>query len=321
MKRYTNEVGLSMTEMLGVLAVIGVLSLGSIQGYKYAMDKYKANETMNDIAQRKTDLLRQMSFEQKPNLSEWPEKGVFYPITLRYDDELTTYAMDVSYVPEKVCQMISREMIHDFTIKIGENSYEKNADNIICAESNLMSFYFDETEMPIVPPYDKCGNTYCDKSKPYCKEGKTCVECLSDDHCAENELCFPDANNVCWKYSTEPIDSTGWVQLKLNNTYAVRWVDANRVCASLGKRLPSTSELVEGWDGITLCPEDGLCVTSTSLGNTFREKMSYRGVIWTSDVRIAPWTGYRITYYLSNGGLYNTHKDATNGYGIQAFCY
>ena len=41
--------GRSMVEMLGVLAIIGVLSVGAIGGYSYGMDKYRANQTINDI--------------------------------------------------------------------------------------------------------------------------------------------------------------------------------------------------------------------------------------------------------------------------------
>lgn len=43
-KMKTNENGRSMVEMLGVLAIIGVLSVGGIYGYTVAMRKYKANE-------------------------------------------------------------------------------------------------------------------------------------------------------------------------------------------------------------------------------------------------------------------------------------
>ena len=38
------EKGRSMVEMLGVLAIIGVLSVGGIYGYTVAMNKHKANE-------------------------------------------------------------------------------------------------------------------------------------------------------------------------------------------------------------------------------------------------------------------------------------
>ena len=42
----TNESGRSMVEMLGVLAIIGVLSIGGIAGYTLAMNRYRANEIL-----------------------------------------------------------------------------------------------------------------------------------------------------------------------------------------------------------------------------------------------------------------------------------
>ncbi len=44
MRCYTQEIGRSMVEMLGVLAIIGVLSVGAIAGYSKAMMKYKLNK-------------------------------------------------------------------------------------------------------------------------------------------------------------------------------------------------------------------------------------------------------------------------------------
>ena len=42
-----NESGRSMVEMLGVLAIIGVLSIGGIAGYTMAMNRYRANEIID----------------------------------------------------------------------------------------------------------------------------------------------------------------------------------------------------------------------------------------------------------------------------------
>lgn len=49
MKTKTNQSGRSMIEMLGVLAIIGVLSVGGIAGYSKAMSKYRANKTIEQI--------------------------------------------------------------------------------------------------------------------------------------------------------------------------------------------------------------------------------------------------------------------------------
>ncbi len=44
-----NETGRSMIEMLGVLAIIGVLSVGGIAGYSKAMQRYRINKTIEQI--------------------------------------------------------------------------------------------------------------------------------------------------------------------------------------------------------------------------------------------------------------------------------
>lgn len=51
MKKFynTNQSGRSMVEMLGVLAIIGVLSVGGLTGYSKAMSKYKTNKTQEQL--------------------------------------------------------------------------------------------------------------------------------------------------------------------------------------------------------------------------------------------------------------------------------
>ena len=54
--RQTNPIGRSMIEMLGVLAIIGVLSVGGIAGYSKAMEKFKINKTIQQIAEIATNI-------------------------------------------------------------------------------------------------------------------------------------------------------------------------------------------------------------------------------------------------------------------------
>ena len=44
------SVGRSMIEMLGVLAIVGVLSVGGIAGYSKAMEKFKLNKTISEYS-------------------------------------------------------------------------------------------------------------------------------------------------------------------------------------------------------------------------------------------------------------------------------
>lgn len=49
-KKSIIQQGRSMIEMLGVLAIIGVLSVGGLVGYSKAMERYRINETINQIS-------------------------------------------------------------------------------------------------------------------------------------------------------------------------------------------------------------------------------------------------------------------------------
>ena len=46
-----NEKGRSMIEMLGVLAIVGVLSVGGLAGYSKAMIKYKTTKLINEVSE------------------------------------------------------------------------------------------------------------------------------------------------------------------------------------------------------------------------------------------------------------------------------
>ena len=58
MKQKKSQSGRSMVEMLGVLAIIGVLSIGGIAGYSSAMKQKEANDFMYQINLFAPDLIR-----------------------------------------------------------------------------------------------------------------------------------------------------------------------------------------------------------------------------------------------------------------------
>ncbi len=51
-----NEQGRSMIEMLGVLAIVGVLSVGGIAGYSKAMNKFKTNKMTEQVTLISTNI-------------------------------------------------------------------------------------------------------------------------------------------------------------------------------------------------------------------------------------------------------------------------
>ena len=105
------EYGRSMVEILGVLAIIGVLSIGGIQGYKYAMDKHRANDIVHEVNMRVQDIWH--TYQDKPfpaEFSEWPEMTqTGFPIDVVPNPNNITFSVDIENVPNGVCKEVVNE--------------------------------------------------------------------------------------------------------------------------------------------------------------------------------------------------------------------
>ncbi len=76
-----NQFGRSMVEMLGVLPIIGVLSIGGIAGYSKAMFKYKMNKTMDIISHAIARIVELDSMKwREDDIIETPQDMVKYGI-------------------------------------------------------------------------------------------------------------------------------------------------------------------------------------------------------------------------------------------------
>ena len=75
-----NESGRSMVEMLGVLAIVGVLSAGGLLGYSQAMKKHKLNQTQEQIQQIITNIRTAFPNAKQPkitSLEQAVQLGIF----------------------------------------------------------------------------------------------------------------------------------------------------------------------------------------------------------------------------------------------------
>lgn len=72
MKMRSEQTGRSMVEMLGVLAIIGVLSVGGIAGYSKAMAKYKLTKAMDQVSTTVTNI--RTLYSGQPNYSGLTKK-------------------------------------------------------------------------------------------------------------------------------------------------------------------------------------------------------------------------------------------------------
>ena len=89
--------GRSMVEMLGVLAIIGVLSVGAISGYSKAMMKYKLNKHA----------------EQVNTLVNAVTRNVHSFDNLKQDYDLTPYLIKMGEIPTEMLKSNDNNFVYD----------------------------------------------------------------------------------------------------------------------------------------------------------------------------------------------------------------
>ena len=213
---HLSQSGRSMVEMLGTLAIIGVLSVGGIMGYSYGMDKWRASATLNDVNLRMIDLVTQV-LQGRNDIAlsnEWATTGqAGYPIGLfpNIDNEPSII---VEQVPSSVCKLLLSGSSDTQDIFVGlksadqiDGNWYSGSNEDICAGGNKdMLFALNEEVLANLPNNDsdseddtttECKtNADCHTDKPFCEGGK-CKACAADEHCP-SELKYCDtAKGVC----------------------------------------------------------------------------------------------------------------------------
>ena len=134
--------GRSMTEMLGVLVVIGILSISVIVGYNYGMDKYRANTTINEINLRISDLIMQSNRGGEFNLAEWDTKSQFgYTFDNAVRTNVNGTFLKISGLPKRICEMVVDILGEKFDIEV--NATRDSEDTALCGTDNEVSVFFE----------------------------------------------------------------------------------------------------------------------------------------------------------------------------------
>ena len=117
-----NEIGRSMVEMLGVLAIIGVLSVGAIAGYSKAMMKYKLNKQAHQL----NTVISAM------------EKYAHSFNNLKEEQSITTYLTTLNEIPEEMLNKNFPTVLYDiFDTQIYCKAHPK--DNTTSAWKDVVS--------------------------------------------------------------------------------------------------------------------------------------------------------------------------------------
>ena len=207
------EYGRSMVEMLGVLAVIGVLSVAGMMGYRYAMDKYRANDIIYEVNLRNRDTWHKYQLKGLPEnedmLNEWAEyTSTGFPIGV-YLRSTDMFDVQVDDVPSRVCLNVLNTNLEGpllIWVPTGENGKqlydgtnaeelcqygEEDAENVSIVFTTSLSQYGAELGG---------GEAVDENGRPvrYCLDDGdctgTCERCGSDYKC---ESTCPDATPIC----------------------------------------------------------------------------------------------------------------------------
>ena len=178
------QAGRSMIEMLGVLAIIGVLTIGGLMGYRYAMNKHKANLILNDVSLAMADLT-----VQDPDGGAIARQAVaFNPDSgLAVESERTEDGNNIVYVngvAKAVCQILIQIQPTDAY----ENIYDGDLNALTsCNDNQTMAFGSkDSGEPPVTPECQNDSNCAADE---ICQNGHCVVKPIPTDPC-ENVECF-----------------------------------------------------------------------------------------------------------------------------------
>ena len=189
---YTQS-GRSMVEMLGVLAIIGVLSVGAIAGYSKAMMKYRLNkqaEQINQIVNAVSQYHDQIKSDTVISLVPIFKKINLIPVEMIKDDSYSIYDIfgnKIRITSYKYHEFYVANLSYDVDLS-NQSNIEVCRNIINTIKENSQSIYYLET----IADWDTenakqkilYGNAYC---------GNTNRRCL-------NTVSINDIDNICRGY-------------------------------------------------------------------------------------------------------------------------
>ena len=290
------EQGRSMVEMLGVLAVVGVLSVGSIAGYTYAMNKYYANELLAGASERAVLVAAQLVAGKTPNLNEFANhtvpNGTFGEVKTDIEDG---FGITVSGVKDAVCENLIKAT-EGMDVSIVKDD-EALSDVTCSGDNNAFMFVFDygvsggagEEDSSCALTAEQCLSGALAEGECACtptEEGKKCSS-WSNNECGQGMYCVfsPSSGTTDPTEGTcQPVDYLGAFKTSIvddheytmsNGTLSTKlpdWWSAQSWCNAFGKTMVSLSD-VNCTTGSCTAP------LWQNLANTL-----YKKSVWTTDM-------------------------------------
>ncbi len=214
--------GRSMVEMLGVLAIIAVVSIGGIVGYKLAMNHYQANQIAHEMNIMRTDAQIKIAQGTEKLILGEPYDSINestlghiqfnddYPIdfacALADEDTIelsnischvaNAYYIELQNIPEGVCKPLAEllnGMSNVIAFNVNKNEYPDKG-NCEAGNENVLNAVFSAeavSELKVCAEDTDCES----ESAPHCDPSRhVCVSCYEDNQCAHNQYC---EDNTC----------------------------------------------------------------------------------------------------------------------------
>jgi len=281
--------------MLGVLAIIGVLSIGGIAGYTMAMNKHRANELLDGGSKRAMVAMQQIALGYNAadvSFAEFTGEDGFTgsPVAIQGGE----LGIHVNGVKQAVCETL-------VNMVDGENVYvavEEGEDTVVALED---SDDCDTDPMNILLVYkmgQSAGTGGGDDDDDSCTlTAADCINGLADGECA----CAPASGATCTKIDKPECGSGYYCEFSPSSCSA----SGSGVCTAIGGSSTvaggylKSSGTMDWWSANSWCAANGgSLITGTIAGhalNSYYTNYDGNGDIYTYfGEEIWFWTGYDV---------------------------
>jgi len=245
--------GRSMIEMLGVLAIIGVLSIGGIVLYRRAVNNHQANQILDDANRLAFVMLESnQAFQTNDFIDEKLIDSVTYTGTYNLDAFMANagqFGIVVTKVPRGVCEALIGKASIEYKVRVMPGSEERYS---VSQMSNVGTIYDSFHK-------DICNDTndvvlYFGDTSPYCNkpdEGEDYTKCLSNADCCGEYFCWYPNNSDCkeegvgqckkvsaYNPISQTVNGKTWIRSNVMN-----WWSAQNWCEAQGKKPVNRADL------------------------------------------------------------------------------
>ena len=266
MRKRDSELGRSMIEMLGVLAIVAVLTVGGIAGYKRAILNYRANEVITEAIKRGVSITEQIShgIEKKQpqcdsysciiGLGEFKKEPIHGYLFYSDEAEWEGYDAEWYYTIGQFTIWATKDPNNPPSRELCETIKEKSGiDTPVlvtgsCDSDYLEFIFYDDMAMHA----DYCQNhtVYYDWEENPCGH-KAVSGCLRNADCGRGQYCdlsiksYSPEHGTCKAVDSIPSEEyniAGIGHLTIT-TDSLNWFAADNYCKAIGKSLISIDDL------------------------------------------------------------------------------